>query len=149
MRRDTTARNVGTMSRFLAFLVRLHKSREAQNSGVALDSKIPTNCPDDLLEAISSLLKAKESVSNSTLSDEIHQIVCRVLSLPRDQNPFMDFLVFRNVKPSGMICLPSDIAHRISEIKWPFRATTFHEIASRWHTEEGADGDTSALSARR
>ena len=91
------------MSSFLALLVRLYRSGSLEDSSKDSDFKIQTVYPCSLQKVLSTLLKVKVSNSNTSLSNQIHQIICHVLELPYDKNPFVNFLMFRNVKPFGMI----------------------------------------------
>lgn len=49
----------------------------------------------------------------------------------RSHSLAMYYIIFSNVKPSGMIQTPDHVNGTLSELKWTFRATTFWQIVAR------------------
>jgi hypothetical protein len=73
-------------------------------------------------------------LSSGTIErSDIHLLSMAVLQEVRDPSVTTPsacvlFIIFKNVMLSGMIRYPENISGTLSELKWPFRATAFHEI---------------------
>jgi hypothetical protein len=71
-----------------------------------------------------------ESVENA-----IHQLIMVILNRVNASNgyvcPIARFIIYTNVLPSGQIRNPGDINGTLTELKWPFHASTFWEAVQQ------------------
>lgn len=137
MRAKTLRRYSQTITQFLAFVLR---STVTSNHG----SKI--NLAPPILDASRSLIQALESTNPhlEQASLAIHQLVIGILlrvHTPGDLYtcPVARFIIYMNVLPSGKIRHPGEINGTLTELKWPFRASTFWEVLRR--VNAGIDGE--------
>ena len=79
-----------------------------------------------------------------TSAGAIHQLVIAILLRvhpPGDLYacPVARFIIYMNVLPSGQIRHPGDINGTLTELKWPFRASTFWEVLQK--VDAGMNGE--------
>jgi hypothetical protein len=125
MRQQTTNRYIRTITRLLAFTLRAYRGNP-NDPQIRLAPPI-SDCARQLLNALSTPAEAPNA---------IHRLIVAILSQLRDipaeyQCPGSNFIMFDNVRLSGQIKDVEEIKATLSEVKWPFRASTFWETFER------------------
>lgn len=134
MRAKTLRRYSQTITQFIAFVLR---AVVASNRGPKINLAPP------ILDAGRSLIQALVS-DELTRAGAIHRLVMAILLRVRPCGdsytcPVARFIIYMNVLPSGKIRHPGEINGTLTELKWPFRASTFWEVLQQVHPE--MDGD--------
>lgn len=130
MRKKTTKRYIATILCYVAFILRIELGNIQLEESLALELQ-DSNAAVALIQAL------KNTDGDTTAVTAVHNLLmvtlCRIRSNPFETSPcpFVLFLIFKNTTLSGMIRQPEDISGIISELKWPLRATGFHEIVIR------------------
>ena len=131
MRAKTLRRYSQTITQFLAFVLR---NAIPSNHGPKI------NLAPSILDASYSLIQALESTRlHLDRASAIHRLVMEILLRVRPPGdlytcPVARFIIYMNVLPSGKIRHPGEINGTLTELKWPFRASTFWEVLQRVNT---------------
>lgn len=135
MRREgTLVRYIGGMTRLLAFALRLHLGNDDNNTlngnSLLLTRESKAACVE--------LSRSLAAGSTDFNTPGLHKLILSLLhegygsAIPeRSRSLAMYYIIFSNVKPSGMIQTPDHVNGTLSELKWTFRATTFWQIVAR------------------
>jgi hypothetical protein len=128
MRDNTTKRYVMTMVCLLAFFLRIELGKVPYGNPVVILPTAASNAAAVLLNALK---------GQKLLPLAIHRLIISILQEPRLQGgsalPSIVslFIIFRNTMPSGMIKHPEDVSATLSELKWPFRGSSFWDIVQK------------------
>ena len=132
------SRYVRTASQFLTFTLRA--------SSDLLHDRMNLTFAPSTVEDSDSLLTALKSGNSDLIVNAIHKLMTSILNLSykskeRFTCPISRFIMYTSVLPSGQIEDPGAVNGTLTELKWPFRASTFWEIVIQQKKEEN-DGNT-------
>lgn len=132
MREKTTNRYITIALCYLAFVLRIElgKIKLEDLEPLALEP-IDSKAAVDLIQALKIDDGGSKAITaiHHLLMGTLHQL--RSNPFETSSSPFTLFLIFKNTKPTGTIKEPDEISTTITELKWPLRATGFHEIVVR------------------
>ena len=97
------------------------------------------NIAPSIIEHSSTLLNALESddgqlpLAATRIDDALHKLTMLMLNFQHKQKgnficPIYRFIIYSSISSSGQILNPAGVNGILTELKWPFRASTFWEI---------------------
>ena len=127
MRKQTTKRYIQTVTQFLAFTLRAVLQLQE------LQLKLP---PLTVAEGNALIAQLENETYSGAIEKSIHQLIMVILNRirqPEDQFdcPVAYFIMYMSVLPSGKIHHPGEVNGTLTELKWPFRASTFWEVVEK------------------
>ena len=128
LRRKTLDRYLQTTTQFLTFTLRA--------SSDLFHDRMNLMIAPSIIEDSNSLISALKSKNDGLIENAIHKLMMSTLNLPYKSKerficPISRFIIYASVLPSGQIHDPGGVNGILTELKWPFRASTFWEMVQQ------------------
>lgn len=91
------------------------------------------NIAISIIELSNSLVNALKSDDSQLIDDALHKLTMSILNFQHQPKgnficPVYRFIIYSSISPSGQILDPGGVNGILTDLKWPFRASTFWEI---------------------